>query len=327
VNTVLPTGPGAWEKLATGTTIMPNYKVLATKAFPTRTHMSFVQMIGAGLLKFLISQNTDGLHRKSGIPASMLAEIHGNTNLEKCFTCKTEYMRDFGVRIAKNPHEHLTGRKCDDPSCGGFLHDSIINFGESLPKEILRKAFQNAQESDLCLSIGSSLVVQPAAQIPLKTASKGGKLVIVNLQKTVLDRVASLVINAKCDDVMELLMKKLDLQIPEFRLIRKVRIKVEDGVNHFKTLTVRGVDCEGRPYSLFTKVEVILPHHNEIISIPSEPYEYASDFIPNNLTVRLHFQGHYNEPPYSLDLWINDMKERTYTLVFDPYQKTWDLFI
>ena len=74
-----------------------------------------------------------GLHRKSGIPIPQLAELHGNTNLERCKKCKREYMRDFRTRKAGlHAHSHETGRKCDDPDCKGFLLDSIINFGEVL---------------------------------------------------------------------------------------------------------------------------------------------------------------------------------------------------
>ena len=85
-----------------------------------------------GLLKHIISQNVDGLHRKSGIPAESISEVHGNTNLEICKKCGTNYMRDFRVRNAQKDKDHKTGRNCDDRACGGDLEDSIINFGENL---------------------------------------------------------------------------------------------------------------------------------------------------------------------------------------------------
>jgi len=81
-------------------------------------------------LKHVISQNTDGLHRRSGIPAEKLSEVHGNTNLEVCTKCKKEYMRDYRVRNSQKVHEHKTGRRCDDQSCKGELKDTIINFNE-----------------------------------------------------------------------------------------------------------------------------------------------------------------------------------------------------
>ena len=61
------------------------------------------------------------------------------------------------------------------------MHDSIINFGEPLNPEIINKGFHSAALSDLCLAMGSSLRVTPAADIPAEVAERGGRLVIVNL--------------------------------------------------------------------------------------------------------------------------------------------------
>ena len=70
------------------------------KAYPSKTHMAMVELIERDHLKFIVSQNIDGLHRKSGVPASHIAELHGNTNLEVCEDCGREYMRDTRVRTA-----------------------------------------------------------------------------------------------------------------------------------------------------------------------------------------------------------------------------------
>lgn len=83
-----------------------------------------------GALKYIVSQNIDGLHRKSGIPKENISEVHGNTNLEYCKKCGKDYMRDFRVRNAQKCKDHDTGRYCQNPKCGGMLRDSIINFGE-----------------------------------------------------------------------------------------------------------------------------------------------------------------------------------------------------
>lgn len=71
-----------------------------SKAHPTKAHMSMVELMNKGYLKHVISQNTDGLHRKSGIPADKISEVHGNTNKEECMKCGKEYMRDFRTRTA-----------------------------------------------------------------------------------------------------------------------------------------------------------------------------------------------------------------------------------
>lgn len=70
-----------------------------------------------------MSQNTDGLHLKSGIDFEKLTELHGNTNLEHCNSCGKHYLRDYRVRTAEIATEHKTGRHCDDPSCRGELVD------------------------------------------------------------------------------------------------------------------------------------------------------------------------------------------------------------
>ena len=154
VNTVLETGPGCWEKKANiqkaareGKPVKPvktkkEFRVAASKALPTKGHMSLVALMEAGLLKHLISQNCDGLHRKSGIPADKITEVHGNKNLEMCMKCSKGYMRDFRTRNAVKVHDHKTGRKCDDPKCGGDLMDTIINFNESLRECDVDKGFE-----------------------------------------------------------------------------------------------------------------------------------------------------------------------------------------
>jgi len=131
-----------------------------------------VELMKQGLLKQIISQNVDGLHRKSGIPAENICEVHGNTNLEVCGKCQTGYMRDFRVRNAQNVKLHKTGRKCDDATCRGDLADTIINFGENLNETILNLGYAHGYEADLMLALGSSLRVNPAAAMAQATAVK-----------------------------------------------------------------------------------------------------------------------------------------------------------
>jgi len=143
--------------------------------------MSFVKLIESGIMKFLISQNVDGLHRKSGISPANLAELHGNTYVEKCKVCHKEYLRDYEVRTNDHVHRHETGTRCDNAECNGELIDTIINFGENLDSDVINAGFNNGREADLCLCMGSSLRVTPAANIPVETKKNKGKLVIVNI--------------------------------------------------------------------------------------------------------------------------------------------------
>ncbi|KAL4501444.1 hypothetical protein ABPG72_021251 [Tetrahymena utriculariae] len=297
INTVLPTGPGAWEKLAQKTGgSNSNVKVSMSKAIPSLTHMSLVELQQQGYLKFLISQNVDGLHRRSGFSTYHLAELHGNTNLEKCSKCGKEYMRDFRVRTAQQVHDHKTGRKCDNQQCKGDLFDSIINFGENLPEKDLDDGFVHSQLADLHLVLGSSLRVTPAAEMPQTTAKLGKNLVIVNLQKTPLDSLATLRINAMCDDVMKMVMKKLKIEIPEFILQRRLVLQKGDK----NSLLVSAEDQNESPYEIYKKVSIEYGKANNIETKQKAPFSFTPK--QNSFTVNLGFYEHYGEQEFKLDV-------------------------
>jgi len=327
VNTVLPTGPGAWEKEATKTTVKPKVSVNMASAVPTPCHMALVKLQEEGYLKYLISQNVDGLHRKSGFPTNKLAELHGNTNLEICreASCKKQYLRDFRVKPLLRAQNHETTRDCE--SCGNKLYDSIINFGEALPEKEFNNGFEESVKADLCLVLGSSLRVRPASQMPEKTVKEGGKLVIVNLQDTPLDSIAFR-INGLIDDVVYRLMSKLNLEIPAFKLSRRMSLmKTEkEGKTGFE---IRGVDEEGSPYSLF-KVAVVFFGDRDGLLVDKEPFWVCpDDEVDRNkgiMKVRLAFQGHYKEPIHEVQVDLESLKlnEKVYYFMeFDPANKSW----
>lgn len=99
MDTVLDTGPGVWELAAhkksrpAGTSVTP-----IINALPSLTHMAIVQMQWERRIRHTVSQNIDGLHRRSGLRPNHLSELHGNTNLEKCEKCDKQYLRDFKTR-------------------------------------------------------------------------------------------------------------------------------------------------------------------------------------------------------------------------------------
>ncbi len=173
--TVLKTGAGLWQQKAASKS---GKKMVINRAIPSLTHMALRELLDRNVLKFLVSQNIDGLHRKSGVPYEKLAELHGNRNLEVCGKCARHYLRDYRTRTALAVHDHKTGKKCDNPKCGGELYDTIVNFEENLPQRDMDLGFAHCAEADLCLALGSSLVVTPAADMPAQAATHG-KLVIV----------------------------------------------------------------------------------------------------------------------------------------------------
>ena len=262
-NTVLETGPGCWESAANrkkyenqSNKKAADYKTLRTgiqKAYPSKTHMALVELANRGHLKYLISQNIDGLHRKSGFDPRLMAELHGNTNLEICCKCGKEYMRDFAVRTAKTNKEHKTGRKCDDPNCGGDLKDSIINFGEPLIGSIMDGAYSESAKADCHICMGSSMRVSPANLLPIETKSNGGEFIIINLQKTPLDKSAMMCIYGKCDEVIEMLMEKLEYKIPTWKFNRTLKLEM---TKDDSTIKLMGVDDHRNYFHCFPKILV-----------------------------------------------------------------------
>ncbi|CAF0753169.1 unnamed protein product [Didymodactylos carnosus] len=331
INTILPTGPGVWELRDKGVTRSKKANVTtSTKAIPSVTHMAIVELARQGIVKFVISQNIDGLHLRSGIKSSMLAELHGNSNLEYCQKCKTKYLRDYRTRTASKVHNHKTGRICKKSNCKGPLLDSIINFGEPLPERELTTAFQHAEKADLCLVLGSSLRVTPAADIPERVATKGQKLVIGNLQLTPMASIAKLNTHAMCDDIMNGIMDKLGIPIPQWELHRRIRIVIQS--NHI-TLSGLDLDQENIPYSLFTQVMFSLRSGtSEVYSSKflKEPISHQINpmlikqpsSILYDLYTEMHFQGHYNEPPYTLKLPFVDQQQDIH-LFYNPKTRIW----
>jgi len=206
-------GPqGVWTLQEKG--MRPHFEVTIEQALPTPTHMALLQMHKVGMMKFLVSTNVDGLHRRSGIPESGMSELHGNCYKEMCSKegCGEEYLRTFDASSHRS--DHKTGRKCY--KCGSQLIDSIINFGENLPVSELEKTIFHSGKSDVALVLGTSMRVSPANKFPVDIASQGGKMIIVNLQKTPYDKKAHLIIHEQTDKVIELLFKELGMQIPSY---------------------------------------------------------------------------------------------------------------
>jgi NAD-dependent deacetylase len=93
------------------------------------------------------------------------------------------------------------------PECDGILKPDVIFFGEQLPAEALRQSVHHSQRCDLLIVVGSSLVVYPAAYMPVYAKEAGAAVVIVNLTVTDFDDQADVVIHGKAGEVMPLILK------------------------------------------------------------------------------------------------------------------------
>ena len=327
LNTVLATGPGVWERKAHGVHLPSQEKKVQTilKAIPSPSHMALVKLQQEGLVKFVVSQNTDGLHRRSGLDPIFLAELHGNTNMERCLKCGSKFMRDFRTRTAKKVHDHLTGRSCDNPKCRGPLVDSIINFNEDLPEDELENGFRHAEVADLCIVLGSSLRVYPAADIPGKMIERGSRVVIVNLQKTPLNKKCSMEVHSTIDDLVLGVMKRLGLEVPSFKLKRCFAVDVTTD-----SLTIQGLDPFTKsPYSFLKGISIKLPTLGSSFQIDKEPFRLKlphhnlSKEVPLSVSLTLTFQGHYGEPELTINHIISNIERIIFMLEFDVASAEW----
>ncbi|PFX34376.1 NAD-dependent protein deacetylase sirtuin-6-like [Stylophora pistillata] len=195
----------------------PQMETTFDDAKPSLTHMALVKLVEENFVQYIISQNVDGLHIKSGLSRSHLSELHGNMFIEKCDRCETEYIRKNAVTTVGLKK---TGGVCEKKgvrgNCRGKLRDTILDWEDSLPYKDLVIAEHHSRQADLAVCLGTSLQIQPSGNLPLFTLRNGGKLVIVNLQKTRHDKKATLVINHYVDSVMKELMDRLEISIPSF---------------------------------------------------------------------------------------------------------------
>jgi NAD-dependent deacetylase len=175
---------------------------LVWSAEPNAAHFALSRLETVGLIQSIITQNIDGLHQKAG--SQRVHEVHGHIREATCIRCyqvtpSRDIMEEF-LDTGQVPH-------C---KCGGVLKPNVILFGEQLPLPAFTAARQEARACDLLLVAGSSLEVEPVADLPLLALDHGAQLIIVNDQPTYLDERADVVING---DVADVLPRIADLAI------------------------------------------------------------------------------------------------------------------
>ena len=166
-------------------------------AEPNRGHRAVDALVRRGKVAAVITQNIDGLHQASGIPPAKIVELHGNTTYATCLDCGERYeiadLRAVFERDGAVP-------PCD--KCLGHVKTATVSFGQAMPVLAMQRAEQETLAADLCIVLGSSLVVYPAAGFPELAKRNGAALVIVNREPTGLDDLADLVLHRPIGDTM-----------------------------------------------------------------------------------------------------------------------------
>jgi NAD-dependent deacetylase len=166
-------------------------------AQPNQAHLAIAELERLGKLDCVITQNVDGLHLKAGNSEEKVIQLHGTAVFVSCLSCQKRYDRD---EIQERIRNGKRAPRCDD--CGGFLKPATISFGQSMPEKETEEAYHRSSLCDLFIVIGSSLVVQPAASMPVIAKRNGAKLVIINRDPTPYDDTADLVIHGQAGPIM-----------------------------------------------------------------------------------------------------------------------------
>jgi NAD-dependent deacetylase len=170
---------------------------LTTQAQPNLAHYAVAELDEMGRLDCVITQNVDNLHQKAGVPAEKVFELHGNMQWAVCLSCGRRYPFER-IKLRLDKGEEIP----DCEACHGMLKPSAVFFGEQLPQDVLTEASRRASACDLFIVVGSTLVVYPAAQMPVYAVQAGARLVIINLSSTPMDGEAAVLINAGAGETM-----------------------------------------------------------------------------------------------------------------------------
>jgi NAD-dependent deacetylase len=163
----------AWEERLAPTGPSQIMRETIAQAEPNAGHYAFAALEEMGLLRCLITQNVDNLHRRAG--SQNLAEIHGNYTLVRCIHCAARFP------VAQVSFDELPPRCA---RCGDILKSDTVAFGEPIPGDVLAHCQREVQRCDCMIVAGTSATVTPAAWFPMQVRERGGSLIEMNLYES-----------------------------------------------------------------------------------------------------------------------------------------------
>ncbi len=172
-------------------------------AQPNHGHRALADLERRGHLHCLVTQNIDGLHQLAGSSPALVIELHGTNRAIECVGCRQRLEPDpVYAEFAGTGEPPVCG-------CGGWLKPATVSFGQAMPEAALRLAFRYAERSEVIISIGSTLEVQPAALVPLKAQESGAFYAIVNQGPTAHDGHASLRVEGDASQFLVRLLEEI----------------------------------------------------------------------------------------------------------------------
>jgi NAD-dependent deacetylase len=179
---------------------------VALAAKPNPAHEALTRLESAGHISAIATQNTDGLHQDSG--SKRVIELHGSGRMVECLECGRREPR----AVVQQRLDVEMPPRC--PGCNGtFLKPTVVLFGEPMPQLAVQQAFDLARQADVMLVVGSSLVVFPAAEVPLIAVREGAAMIVINAEPTPVDRLAEVVIQGRAGEVLPEILREMSIGV------------------------------------------------------------------------------------------------------------------
>jgi NAD-dependent deacetylase len=175
------------------------------RAQPNAAHRAIAALTSRVPKLTLVTQNVDDLHERAG--SEGVLHLHGSLSAPRCSDCDRPASLASDVPDEPEGRRRIAPPRC--PHCGGRVRPGVVWFGEMLPEGVLQQAFDAARSCDLLLSIGTSSVVFPAAQIPVDAHRAGAKVIQINPNATDLDAIADLNLRGTAAMMMPALVRTL----------------------------------------------------------------------------------------------------------------------
>ena len=168
------------------------------KAKPNPGHVALAEMEKMGYLQEIITQNVDNLHQEAG--NTEVIEFHGNFRRAVCLNCGKYYeMKKINLEVLPP--------RCE---CNGILKPDAVFFGEPIPEDAFRKAYEASQNCKLMLVIGTSAIVYPAASMPQIAKQNGAKVIEINPETTSLTGyISDYIIIGKAGDTLPEIVREM----------------------------------------------------------------------------------------------------------------------